>query len=197
MTSQYGDKYANPSPQLFEAMHLNLTKSLSKNLKASPLDDVNRVPLYEYKAIQDIAVSPLNVSKACDLVNSSRQVFYLPSEPIKDLDVFIELHSHPSIKSFREKVNELSNSDATQLEISRELNDAQRELDKLGADYSTLAVSLLGTFGGIASAFLHADFITGILAGTGTIIAYVKEWRKTIKAQSYEWLEFVKGISEV
>jgi hypothetical protein len=34
------------------------------------------------------------------------------------------------------------------------------------------------------------------VAGTGTIIAFAKEWRKTIKAQSYEWLEFAKEISE-
>lgn len=195
MVNKYGKNYALPSPTLFEAMNLNVAKVLSEKLGAYPLDDVYRVPLYELKSIETANLTSEDVKKSYDLINLSRRVLYLPSTSIGDVDEFLLLHKDPRVKAFRDKIHALSRMNASQQQISRELYEAELELQKLDPEYLTLAVAFLGLVGGFAE-IIHGSFMSGTIGLTSGIIAIGKEWQKAFKTQRYDWLELVKGLSE-
>jgi len=134
MKNRYGPHYASPDPERFEAMNINVTWVVLEKLSALPLDDILRIQLYEYKAIQTTSLGMEMTKTAYEMINQARQVLYLPTEPLHDIDVFLTLHGDSRVRNFRKKVRDLSQKRATPREISREIYDANLELQKLDID---------------------------------------------------------------
>ena len=194
MKSRYGPNYALPDPERFEAMNINVTWVLSEKLSAIPLDDVLRSPLYEYKA-QSTSLGAETTKTAYEMVEQARQVLFLPTKPILDIDIFLALHKDKRIKNFREKVYDLSNKKATPQEISKEISDANRELQKLDIDNFSLVIGFFTLIGGLIS--MRFDFATGSISTATGLTSIGKELRKVWKTKSYDWLELLKGLREI
>lgn len=196
MKSRYGDDYALPDPERFEAMNINVTNVLLEKLSAVPLDDILRSPLYEYKAIQTTPLRTVATKTAYDIIDQGRQVLHLPSRPLRDIDVFLNLHKDPRVKSFRKKVRSLSQRRATIQEISREIYEANSELLKLDIDGFNIIIGFFGLVAGLTS-LLQGNFATGgITTATGSL-AIGKELWKIRKMEKYGWLEMVRGLCEI
>lgn len=211
MENRYGPNYALPDPERFEAMNINVTWVLLAKLSAIPLDDVLRSPLYEYKMISPADVPQTKSSggktmesiagllqgkTAYDMINQARQVLFLPTEPLHDIDSFVAIHKAPQVRSFRNKVYELSRRKATPREISREISEANRELQELEMDSWNVVIGLIGIVGTLTS-MLQGNFVTGLFGTTTALISLGKEIRKAMLTERYGWLEMVKGLCEI
>lgn len=199
MQNRYGEYYARPDPERFEAMNINVTWVLLSKLSAVPLDDVLRSPLYEYKAIQTAGVvqtKSLQGKTAYDMINQARQVLFLPTEPMLDIDSFLAVHKDPRVRSFRNKVYELSRRRATPREISREIFEATLELQKLEMDSWNVVIGLVG-LAGILTGTLRGDFVTGLFGTATALMSIGKQIRKAMLTKKYGWLDMVKGLCEI
>lgn len=196
MKKRYGENYATPSPQLFEAMNINVTWVLLRKLSAVPLDDVLRSPLYEYKAAHSVS-GEINMARTAYLmIKQARQVLYLPTKPLHDVDAFLSLHGDPRIVSFRHKVQELSEKRASRQQISREIYEANNELRKLDIDSFNLVIAFLGSITALASLY-QGNFVTGLVGTATALLEIGKEILKPSRSEKYGWLELTKGMCEI
>lgn len=196
MKNRYGLDYALPDPERFEAMNINVTSVLLDKLSAVPLDDILRSPLYEYKAIQTTSLRAEITKTAYDMIEQGRQVLYLPTKPLQDIDVFLTLHKDPRIRSFRQKVHDLSHKKATTQEISQEIFEANLELQKLDIESFNIVIGFIGLITGLTS-LLRGNFGTGTTGTATGAVAIGKELWKIRKRGRYDWLEAVKGLCEI
>ena len=196
LEKRYGVDYAKPNPDFFEAMNLNLSWVLSEKFRATPIDDVLRVPLYEYKALQTVKeISGIKHARyATEVMNQARQWIILPSTPITDVDYFLELHKDPLIHNFRKKVKEFAQSGASPQVINQQIYEANKELEELKIDDYTLFGGLLSLTKGLID--LVNGSATGVISTTTGLLALTKELRKAEKEKNYAWLQFLKGFNE-
>ena len=195
MKRRYGPDYALPNPERFEAMNINVTWVLSEKLSAVPLDDILRSPLYEYKAVQATSLGTEMTKTAYEMINQARQVLYLPTKPLHDVDDLFVLHKDPRVRKYREKVRDLSEKRATPREISREIYNANLELQKLDIQTYTLVIGFFNLIAGLLS--MQCDFSTGSLGTATGLMLIGKELRKIWKMKRYGWLEIVQGLCEI
>jgi len=113
-----------------------------------------------------------------------------------NIDAFLDIHKNPRVRSFRNKVYELSRRKATPREISREIHKANHELQELEMNSWNMVISLIG-IGETLYSMLRGDFVTGLFGTTTTLVAIGEEIRKAMLTQRYEWLEMVKGLCEI
>jgi len=196
MKQRYGENYALPDPEHFEAMNINVTQVLLEKLSACPLDDIFRIPLYEAKAIKTTSLATLETKTAYEIIDQARQILYLPTEPVQDIDTFLALHKDPRIQRFRDKVRELSLKRATPRQISKELRDAELQFQKLDIDSFNIVVGFFGLVAGLV-ALLSGDFVSGTIGTASGLIPIGKELTKVSKAERYDWLEVVEGLCEI
>jgi hypothetical protein len=196
MKQRYGDNYALPDPERFEAMNLNVTQILLEKLSARPLDDIFRIPLYEVKSVATISLATLETRTAYDTIDQARQILYLPTEPIQDIDTFLTLHKDPRIQRFRNKVCELSQTRATPRQISKEILNAELELRKLDIDSFNIVIGFFGLVAGL-TVLLVGNFASGTISAASGLLSIGKELTKVSKAERYDWLEVVKGLCEI
>jgi hypothetical protein len=196
MENAYGSGYALPDPRLFEAMNINVTWVLLEKLSAIPLDDILRSPLYEYKAIQTASFRISITKTAYDIITQARQILYLPTEPVVDVDTFLTLHNDRRVRKFREKVYSLSQLNVTPREISREVFEANLELQKLEMDSYNIVIALLGIVQTLTS-MLQGNFATGLIGTASALMAIGKEIRKAMLTERYGWLDIVRGLCEI
>lgn len=196
MEKRYGRNYALPDPARFEAMNINVTGVLLEKLSAVPLDDILRSPLYAYKAIQTASAAVEETKTAYDVVEQARQVLYLPTEPLHDVDAFLDLHQDPRIRKFREKVKVLSRKRVTPQEISHEIYNANLELMKLDIQNFSIVIGFFGLVGGLTS-LLRGDFASGSIGTATGLVSIGRELLKPIKMERFGWLEIVQGLCQV
>jgi hypothetical protein len=193
--TRYGDKYARPNPTSFEAMNINLTNTISSKLNSTPIDDILRYPIYDYKN-----------QKHYNKNRTSRQIFQglktalmMPSEKIYDIDEFLDLHKDNVISTFRKKVSELETKNYTQEEFSRVMQRENDKLKELTESKESMIFSIVGafTFLGISvstpSMFTFACGTIGVFAD---IYLLIKEARKADARAERVWLEQMKGFLE-
>jgi hypothetical protein len=197
MKEKYGAEYASPSPEKFEAMNLNLINVISKRLSADPLDDICRIPLYEVKSIHSQHLkSKASYDVAFKIVDQARQILYLPSNPIKDPDEFLRLHSDKHVRSFRKKIQELTAQKADRNEMSREIVEAEDKLKELDSTSWTIAIGLLG-LPEEAYAILSGNFASGALGAIPIVAGVAKAIADKWNAKKCDWLKVIKGFSQV
>ena len=87
---KWGDNYAIPDPLHFEAMNINVSLILARELKLSLLDAVERIKLYAYKErnISDTLSIPI----------------IFPKYEVDGVDEFLEIHGDPAIRAFRSAI---------------------------------------------------------------------------------------------
>lgn len=200
LENKYGPDYACPNPVRFEEMNINVTWILLEKFSAVPLDDIMRNPLYEYKAIQTaspyISDRRIMTKTAYDVIEQARQVLYLPTEPLYDIDAFLALHKDLRVRKFREKVHNLSRRRTPLREISREIFDANLELQKLEISSYSIVIGFLGLLAGL-TLLLQGKFATGSISTATGSLSLAKELLKPRKMDKYGWLEIVKGLCEI
>lgn len=196
LKNRYGQYYASPDPERFEAMNINVTWVVLEKLSAVPLDDILRSPLYEYKAIQTASFGMEMVKTAYDMIHQARQVLYLPSKPLHDIDAFLSLHKDLRVRHFRETVRDLSKRKATPEEISQKIYEANIELQKLEIDRYNVVITLLGMIADLIS-MQQGNFATGLFGTATGLISIGKEIKKVMKMERYGWLKTVKGLCEI
>jgi hypothetical protein len=196
MKEKYGPAYASPSPEFFEAMNLNLIKVISRKLSVLPLDDICRIPLYEVKSIYNQRQAPATYDIAFKVVQQARQILYLPSDPVKDPDKFLELHKDKRVQSFRKKIQDLAEEKADRNKIPRELVEAEEKLKELSSTSWTITIGLLGLPAG-AYGILSGNFVSGALGAIPTVVGIGKAIFDKWNVRKYDWLNVIKGFSEV
>jgi hypothetical protein len=187
---EYGPSYASPCPELFEAMNLNITTALSKKLSAKPLDDVFRMPLYEYKAVNSVK----EVKTALDIIDKARQVLFLPSQPVIDVDAFLELHRDKRVRSFREKVQSLCTDEKQLQKLSREIHDANMKFQELEIDRFNVVMGFVVIIGSYISTELFGNFVTFVMGTMNGLERIGREILKPRKAERYDWLDLIMEL---
>lgn len=194
MIEKYGSNYASPNPKRFEAMNINLIRAISERLSAGPLDDVYRMPLYEFKMASSRQL--LDNQLAFDVIEKARQVLFVPSQPIKDVDAFLSLHKDKRVQLLRKKICELSTAKADTTRITIEIIETEKKLMKLEINRFNLTIGLLGLTSGTYG-MAAGDFVTGTFGAFAGVMKIGEEISKKAKSKQYEWLNLVKGLLEV
>jgi len=163
---------------------------LSKKLSAKPLDDVFRMPLYEYKAVNSVK----EVKAALDVIDKARQVLLLPSQPVMDVDAFLELHKDKRVRSFREKVQGLCTDEKQLQKLSREIHDANMKFQELEIDRFNVVMGFVVIIGSYISTKLFGNFVTFVMGTINGLERIGREILKPGKAERYDWLDLINKL---